>query len=163
MSWTARDLMQTEVRTVTPQTTLVDLERRFLDDRVSGYPVVEDGRLVGIVSRSDVVRQLSVEQSVAETFSDYYRDVAGFEEPPSQSLARIGAQVGARIEGLRVKDFMMHAPITAAPDDPLSELAKLLLEQRIHRIPVVEGGRLVGIVSSLDLVRLFAEGRAQPI
>ena len=151
--------MQPDPRTVSPDTPLVELARLFLEDRVSGYPVVEGERLVGIVSRSDLVRQLSVEQSVAENVSDFYRDVGAFEDPPG-SFAAIARQVGARLGSLRVEDAMIRSVVRVESDAPLAEVARRMLERGIHRLPVVEGERLVGILSSLDLVRLFAEGRA---
>jgi CBS domain-containing protein len=160
-AWTARDVMRTQVRTVDPGTSLADLERAFLDARVSGFPVVENGRLVGIVSRSDVVRQLSVERSQAETISDYYREMTGFSDP-TESLGEIADRVGQRLGRLRVADLMIRSLITVTPDQPLAEVARVLLEHGIHRVPVTEGDRLVGIVTSLDLVRLFAEEKAKP-
>jgi CBS domain-containing protein len=177
VDWSASDVMQTDVRTVGADMTLAELDRAFLEDRVSGFPVVQEGRLVGLVCRSDVVRQLGVvglvcrsdvvrqlgvEQSVAETISDYYRDVGGGGAEPAETLDSIARQVGARIEALRVKDVMTHELITVSPADPLQEVARCLVEHRIHRLPVVDAGRLVGILTTLDLVRLFAEGRAKP-
>jgi CBS domain-containing protein len=157
MVWTARDVMQSEVRTVAPDMALPDLERAFLRERVTGFPVVErDGRLIGIVSRSDVVRQLSVEQSVGEQMSDYYRQDS---VPSEAALPAIAEHVGRRMEGLRVRDVMVERLVTSGPDEPLEDVARRLLKERIHRMPVVDDGRLVGIVSSVEFVRLFAEGR----
>ncbi len=124
--------------------------------------MVDAGRLVGIVSRSDVVRQLCVEQSVAETLSDYYADLGRCASGPLESFQEIGERVGTRIERLRVKDVMIHELITASPEEPVRDVAATLLARRVHRLPVVDGGRLVGIVTSMDLVRLFAEERVQP-
>lgn len=160
MTWTVRDVMRTEVRTVDPDVTLPDLERRFVAHRVSGFPVVRDGRLVGIVSRSDVVRQLSVEQTRAESISDYYREATG-DYHPEQDLEAIAERVGQRLEKLRVEDMMIRELITVGPADSLQEVARVLVEHGIHRVPVVDAGRLLGIVSTLDLVRLLAEGRVQ--
>ena len=160
MTRTARDLMQTDVRTVSPETTLPELERSFLREGVTGFPVVENGRLVAIVSRSDVVRQLCVEQSRAETLSDYYREVGGIEESGVESFESIAQRAGARLGTLRVRDVMIRAIITASPDEPLRDLARTLVKHHIHRLPVVDGERLVGIVTSLDLVRAIAEGAA---
>lgn len=156
----ARDVMQTEVGTVVPDMSLPDLERAFLSARRSGFPVVEKGQLVGIISRSDVVRQLCVETALAEQISDFYAG-EGVSEPP-ESLEEVGARVGARIERLAVREVMSRRLITAAPEDPLADVARRMIEHGIHRLPVVESGRLVGLVSSLDLVRLFAEGRVAP-
>jgi CBS domain-containing protein len=150
--------MRTGLRTVSPDMPLVELARELLEDRVGGYPVVEHGRLVGIVSRSDVVRQLSVEQSIAEQVSDFYRD-AGLVEPPG-SFATLASQVGSRLEALCVRDAMVRSVVRVEAGEPLAAVARRLLEQGIHRVPVVEGERLVGLITSLDFVRLFAEGRA---
>lgn len=163
MSLSARDVMQTGVRVVRADLTLPELERRFLDERVSGFPVVDGGRLVGIVSRSDVVRQLCVERSEAEILSAYYLDLSGFEESPAEDLAAIASRVGQGIEDKTVRDVMSESLITVAPSDPLPEVARALVEHRIHRLPVTEGEVLVGIVTSLDFVRLFADGRVKAL
>lgn len=156
MALTAGDVMSPQVMSVGPDLGLPELERAFFDARVSGFPVVEDGRLVGIVSRSDVVRQLCVEGTRAEELSGYYVEVSGFTHP-SESLEEIGRRVGARIEKLTVADVMIHDLVTLGPEAPVSQVAALLLERGIHRVLICEGERLVGIVSSTDLVRLVAE------
>jgi CBS domain-containing protein len=56
---------------------------------------------------------------------------------------------------------MVRHLITVSPDEPLESVARALVEHRIHRVPVAEGGELRGIISSLDLVRLIAEGRVK--
>jgi len=157
MSEKVRDWMRRDVRTVGEDLPLVELDRRFLDDRVSGYPVVDDaGRLLGVVSRSDVVRQLSVEQTWAETLSGYYTDWSGLVES-EPSLAEVGERLGRRLEERTVADVMAREPVTVGPDEPLAAAARALVERRIHRLPVVEKGRLVGILSSLDVAGYVAE------
>ena len=151
--------MHEDVRGVPPDMSLPDLDRAFFTEGVSGFPVLEDGRLVGVVSRSDVVRRLCVEQSLAEVASDYYRAVGGLDENGVESLEALGRRVGARIEKMCVRDVMSEAPFTASPEQPLREVARRLVEQHIHRLPVIEDGKLVGIVTSLEFARLFAEGR----
>ena len=161
MTMKARDIMQSKVRTIAPDVPLPDLERKFIADRVSGFPVVRDQKLLGIVSRSDIVRQLCVEQSLAETVSDFHRDVDAYASDPIQSFQDIARRVGQRIEHLTVKDVMIRDVITVEPEQSLSELAQVLCKHRIHRVPVTEQGRLVGIITTLDLVRLFAEDRVE--
>jgi len=58
-----------------------------------------------------------------------------------------------------VRDLMSGSPITVSPDDSLSDVAKVLVDRRIHRVIVTSGEKLEGIITSLDLVRLFAENR----
>jgi CBS domain-containing protein len=161
MALTARDVMTPDVRSVGPELALPDLERALIEERVGGFPVVEHGRLVGIVSRSDVIRQLCVERIMTERVSDFYVDLGRFEVEVMESFDAVGRRLGARIEGLCVKDVMSHDLITVSPLASLREVASTLVEHRIHRVPVADGGRLVGILSSLHLVRLFAEERVR--
>jgi len=160
MGLTARDVMRSEVHTVEPEMPLVELERSFTTHGVTGFPVVQGGRLVGMVSRTDVVRQLVVEQSVAEETSAFYRGGV-FEQDLAPSLEQVAAWVGRRLEDMSVADAMVHEVIAVAPDEPVDAVARLLVERRIHRVPVLEEGALRGIVSSLDLVGLLADGRAR--
>jgi CBS domain-containing protein len=158
MGLMARDVMQRDVHSVLPKMSLADLERTFCDSGQSGFPVVGDGnRLVGVVSRTDIVRKLAVEQSYAEYESAYYWDVGGPE--PDDGLDDIGLQIGQRLEGMQVEDVMSHSPITVTGDTPLRDLAQILIDRKIHRLPVVEDGALVGILTSTDLVRTIADGR----
>jgi len=158
---TAADAMQTDVESVSPEMGLVDLERKFVMLGLNGFPVVEKGRLVGIVSRSDVVRILAVERSAAELQSDFYRS---FEDPAHASSAAaeasaVSARVGQRAGSLKVRDAMVRRVISVDCDQPLAEVAQLMLDGHIHRLPVLDEGKLVGLVTTIDLVRLFAQGR----
>jgi len=154
------DAMQSEVETVAPGVGLIELERRFMTMGRNGFPVVEDGRLVGIVSRSDVVRVLTIERSHEGQLSDFYR---AFEDPSATGEPDAGdveARVGKRAEGLQVRDAMIQQVVSVRRDQPLDEVARLMLDAHIHRLPVVDDAdRLVGLVTTLDVVRLLAEGR----
>lgn len=156
MKRTVAEIMQKKVRTISPDETLPELERALLRWRIGAMPVVERGKLVGIVSRSDVVRQLCLERSLGEAMADAYRDQtdAGF---VAQSQTVIAGEIGQRMERHRVRDVMIQDVLTVPPDMDVTQAAKLLIERRIHRLPVVESGKLVGIVSSLDFARLVAE------
>ena len=90
-------VMTVDVQTVGPELKLPDLERALIDARVSGFPVLEDRRLVGLVSRSDVVRKLAVEQTFAETINEFYVDLGAF-EPPADSLVAIGERAPQRAD-----------------------------------------------------------------
>jgi len=158
MALVARDVMQREVHSVSPNMSLADLERSFCDSGESGFPVVAEGnRLLGVVSRTDIVRKLAVEQSYAEYESAYYWDF-GSPEPPAAG-DDVALQIGQRLESLRVEDVMSHSPITVTGDASLRDLARVLVDRRIHRLPVVEDGALVGILTSTDLVRTIADGQ----
>jgi len=150
------DVMQKKVLTVAPDTALPDLERRLLRARVGALPVVgADDRLAGIVSRSDVVRQLCLERSLGEAMADVYRDHndEGF---AAQAQDQVATAIGKRMEQLAVRDVMTRDVLTVPPDLSLADAAARMIEHHVHRLPVVDGERLVGILSTFDLARVVA-------
>jgi predicted transcriptional regulator len=149
------DVMSREVLCLSPRMPLTELEGWLLAERVGGAPVVEDGRLVGLVSRSDVVRRLVLETTLAASTVE---TVASPLEGAEQASSRIASAVASRWQRLHVADVMVHDVVTVERDDPLEKAARLLVERHIHRVVVVERGRVVGLVSSLDLVALLARG-----
>ena len=151
----ARDAMQTRIETVSPKTTWRDLESELLSQRVGGFPVVEGERLVGIVSRSDIVRKLDVEQVMAEQVSEFYRELDGYRDS-GEPVSATAERVGARLAGVTVGEIMVKAVVTVSPDQPIDEVAATLCDHKVHRVPVVDDGRLVGIITTLDLVQLIA-------
>ena len=157
MKRTVAELMQKKVKTIAPDRTLPELERELLRWRIGAMPVVErGGKLVGIVSRSDVVRQLCLERSLGEAMADAYRDQTDTSSSAHAESA-LASAIGQRMERLRVRDVMICDVVTVPPDLPVTKAAQLLIERRIHRLPVVDGEKLVGIVSSLDFTRIVAE------
>lgn len=153
-----RDLMTTLVRTVPPEMTLTELERFLLATRLSGAPVVKDGRLVGVVSRSDVVRQLVVERTQAEYAADArFSGLASWHHLPDLEMTEwISEAVGEHLEHVRVGDIMITHVITVAPDADIRDAARLMIKHHVHRVLVVEDGAVRGILSTTDLVRLVA-------
>jgi CBS domain-containing protein len=150
----ARDVMQANVLAVPPELTLAALEDFLLSKRISGAPVVEDGKVIGIVSRSDVVRCLSLERSLSGLIAD---GLASSEEPASS--VRLPTDVEERLTAHTVRDAMVVDPVVVPPDAPIADVARLLHERHIHRVLVTEGATLRGVISTLDLVRLIAAGR----
>lgn len=147
----ARDVMVSPVITVKPTTSVKDVAKLFLDQRISAVPVVDDGgKVVGIVSEGDLL----------------HRSEAGTERRRSWWLqALTGDETLARefskAHGRTVADVMTHCVITATPETPLHEIATLLEKNRIKRVPIVENGQLVGLVSRANLIQAVASGRKE--
>ena len=95
--------------------------------KVRRLPVEDDGRLVGIVTKTDIQSKLG---------------------PFPLSWRRLK---------LHVTDVMTRDPVSAGPDDPLTRVAELMLAHKISGVPVVEGGKIVGIVTESDVFRAFCE------
>ena len=156
---TVERVMQSKPRAVSPEMPLVQLEELFLTEGVSGFPVVRDDHLIGVISRSDIVRSLVTERSRVEQVSGFHHSLGVFDPDDSaQSLEAIAAQVGVRFAELRVEDAMVRNVVTVEYSESLQGLAQIMVEGHLHRIPVVNGERLVGLVSTMDLVRAISDG-----
>ena len=162
MDLLARDVMVRDVGVVDIGEDLEGLERSFAEAGVSGFPVVDGGTVVGVVSRADVVQALAGRVTSEGRFPLFYVELGAFEaEGLLDTLAEMSAG-GAEPADLRVADVMSPRIIAVEPDAPLQEVARTLSAHRVHRALVIDGGRLVGIISTLDIVRLLAEGKLAP-
>jgi CBS domain-containing protein len=157
MGRTVADVMTRDVTTLSPDVTLKEMDRILLELHVSGAPVVENGKLVGIVSRSDVIRILYAEQVEAQRVSDFYTSPFPLSIPSLEHLARDSRKIADHMIERRVREIMTENPLTIEPSADLQLVAKLMSSERVHRIPVTDDGKLVGIVSSLDIVRVVGE------
>lgn len=156
MDLTARDVMTSDVFTVSPDLSLIDLERDLDSQRVTGAPVIEHGKLVGIVSRSDIDRQLHRERSRSAGMAAFY---LALDPDPGDERASAADPTESALEGLRslrVRDIMSAEVISVAPDTPVRDVARVMDERRIHRVLVLASGHLRGLISTLDLVRVLA-------
>jgi predicted transcriptional regulator len=163
MDLVATQVMRRSVQTVPANLPLPDLERAFVESGVTGFPVVDGEQLVGVVSRSDIVRQLDLEHETAERTSDFYCDAAGFHELPAGTAEAISGRVGERMEHLTVAEVMHRQLFAVGPDQPLRSIAERMVDHHIHRVLVTHEGRLLGVITTTDFVRLYAEGRLKPV
>jgi CBS domain-containing protein len=171
-SLTARDVMSTDVLTVTEDLTVRELARFLIEHEISGAPVVgRRGRLVGIVSVADVVRATAEQGLVGgkeprvlttrppETLEMLFAEEQAEETPVEEEMAD---EELADEEPLRVADIMSTRVLTVPPETPIDQLARAMLQARYHRLLVTAAERIVGVVSSMDLVRVLADRSAAP-
>ena len=149
----ARDLMLTDLVTLSPELALVDAHRVLIESGISGAPVIDDGNvIVGVLSSSDLVRAVAEEHDSDVSRADYFRDVLDFSGPEGASDLD---DFQDRLKELTVADAMTRELVTVGPNASLRDVAQTLARHRIHRVLVVEGDRLAGIISSFDFVELF--------
>jgi CBS-domain-containing membrane protein len=146
---TARDIMTHEVHTIKPEASIEELARVLAEGRIGGLPVLdEDGVLVGVVTQSDLLqRSRDLDLPPALNILDLHL----FLETPSHFKKRLD-----KLLGDRVRDVMTKNPQVIAPDTPVNQIARLMASKGVHTLPVLEGGKLVGIVGKLDLIRGLA-------
>jgi CBS domain-containing protein len=145
----ARDVMVSPVITVKPAASVKEVAELMLENRISGVPVVDDeGKVVGIVSEGDLMHRSEAGTALRRSWW-----LTGLTS--EETLAAEYVKAHAR----KVADVMTLKVVTAAPDAPLHELAALMEANAIKRVPIVENGRLVGIVSRANLLRAVASAR----
>lgn len=141
-----RDLMTSDVVTVPASMPLKEVAKLLLERRISGVPVIDDdGKVLGIVSEADFLRKDAGDR--VQRRRPWLRWLI-HEQPPEDSRYRLGATTAG--------EAMTAPAITVEADSPLSEAARRMTDARIKRLPVVEDGRLVGILTRTDVVRAFA-------
>ena len=136
-----RDVMQPQVLVISPTTTVPEAVQLAQRRGIRHLPVVEDGKLCGMVSDRDLKRAM-----------------------PSGATTLEAHELRYLLQRLAVSEIMTRAVITTGPMFPVEEAARLMVAEKISALPVTEGGRLVGIVTETDVLDLFvrAMGAGEP-
>jgi len=148
---TVREIMETDVPTVSPEDDVETVLRTLRDHELPGVPVVnEGGRCVGIITEADLV--LSEEGS--DLHLPHFVELFGgavFLEPLGRFEERLRKAFASS-----AKDLMTQDPVTIDPDATVREAARVIARKKHNRLPVVEHGRLVGMVTRLDVLDALA-------
>lgn len=143
---TAKEIMSRDVCTVHEDTDLKDLAALFVEYNFKTLPVVaDDGRLVGIVSQTDLIEQ--DKPLHIPTVISLFDWVIYLESPKafSDEVRKVSAR--------KVGEICAREVVTCTADTPVEEVASLMVEHKIHLVPVLDGSRLVGVVARLDIIR----------
>jgi CBS domain-containing protein len=147
----ASDVMITKVITASPNDSVRDAANVLLANRISALPVIDEhGELVGVISEGDLMRRAELG---TERRRSWWLEILVGES--KETLATEYVKSHAR----KVGDVMTRDVITATPTTPLGDIAALLEKNRIKRVPIVEHGNVVGIVSRANLVQALASAR----
>jgi acetoin utilization protein AcuB len=128
-----RDIMSVKPITVDPETLMLEARQRMMNGRIRHLVVTEDSRIVGIVTDRDIRLNL-----------------------PSPATSLSVWEINFLLARLTVREVMTGSVVVVDPDRPAAEAARIMLDHKIGALPVVDGGRLVGIVTESDFVRVVA-------
>jgi CBS domain-containing protein len=141
-----KDIMTTNVITVTPQTEIVQATKLLLENHINGVPVTDEkGKLVGILCQSDLIAQQK-----KLPVPSFFTLLDGL--VPLTSMKYLESQV-QKIAAITVAQAMTSKPVAVQPDSSIEEVAALMVDNNFHTIPVVHKGELVGIIGKEDILR----------
>ena len=148
-----KDLMNPDIMTVADEMTTDELARYLIEHEISGAPVVDSqGHLIGVVSMTDIGRNMAEPSDLAASSeANFYGDA-----PVDFSLEDLGQRY-VEERAVIVRDIMTpvihQVPVTA----PVAEVARIMVKQHIHRLVVTQRGEPVGIITSMDLLKIIAD------
>lgn len=145
----ARDIMNRKVITVSPDTSVEELGRLFMEKNVSGAPVIdENGDIYGIVTENDLISK--EKRFHIPTIITIFDAII-----PLQSDAAVEKEI-KRMAATTVGDICTREVITVDEDATINDIATIMTEKKIHLLPVLKEGKLVGIVGKKDVIRAIA-------
>ncbi len=146
-----KEIMTREVLTVTPDTEITRATKLLIDNRINGLPVVdEEGKIKGILCQSDLIAQQK-----KLPLPSFFTFLDGF--IPMTSMKQLEKQI-QKVSATTVANAMTPNPVTVDPETSINNVAALMVDKNYHTIPVVEGGKLVGIVGKEDILRTLTSG-----
>jgi CBS domain-containing protein len=152
MALTAAEVMQSQVITVSPVDPLHMVKRLFFEEEIHGAPVVdEEGRVRGMITSMDLIRAATEEtDSGGVDLTLAFEDLGvGWGDSSENFQNRLSETV--------VADAMTENVVSVAPETPVADVARILRENKIHRVLVVNKETLLGIITSFDLIRLLEQ------
>jgi CBS domain-containing protein len=145
----ARDIMQKDVVTLKPGTSVEDAGRLFIEKNISGAPVLDDdGNLVGIVTENDLIskeKRFHI-PTIIRIFDAFI---------PLESDAKVEQEI-RKMAATTVGEICTRDVITIKEDTDLNEIATIMSEKKVHLLPVMKEGEIVGIVGKKDLIRALS-------
>lgn len=147
-----REIMKKDVITCKPDDPVSTVARLFKENHISGIPVVEKSKVVGIISETDILKLFRMPE-----FSNEMLLPSPFEviELPIRNLVRL-EEIRIAFDNLKikpVKDFMKKTVHSISPEATLEEASVQMVKYKVNRLPVIENGKLVGIVARSDIIR----------
>lgn len=143
---TAKEIMTRDVCTVHEDTELKELAALFVEHNYKTLPVVDDtGKLVGVISQTDLIEQ--DKPLHIPTVISLFDWVIYLESP------KVFSDEVRKVSARKVGEICAREVVTCTPETPVEEVASLMVEHKIHLLPVLEGEQLVGVVARLDIIR----------
>lgn len=140
-----KDIMSTNVITISKDAQIDEIAKLLIEKNIGGAPVVEDGKVIGIITKNDLIyKDIEVKfPSYVEILGGifYVESIKHYEEKLKKYLAN------------KAEDIMSSNVITISEDVDIKEVAEIMVEQKVTRLPVIKDDKLVGIITRGDIVK----------
>lgn len=147
-----RDLMTTQLITLHPTDTIKKAAIKFAVDNISGAPVVDNrNHLLGIISENDILNVIHREQLILEK-NNYDGDLLTYAMDSASETDDNLRKIYEDISNMPVSDVMVRTVLTTTPDTNIIEVLKAMINMDVNRLPVVERGVVLGIISRGDII-----------
>jgi CBS domain-containing protein len=151
-----KDLMKRNVIYFSPEDSIFEVARVFSREGISGAPVIENGKVVGVISETDLIRFLKM----------HFPKFHAYAEEPHFFALLVGHLLKEKIQfhlemkkfqKIKVREIMSKSIISVSPEATIIEAAELMDKYAVDRLPVIANKRLVGLITKADLIRVFLE------
>jgi len=149
---TAQDIMTKDVITISKDSTLADLSKLLLKNKISGVPVIDkEGRLVGMATDADIIRE------DMEPIFPFYFDPLVINYGYIENIEKYQKDMKEHLE-TRIEEVMARRVKTVHKDTPISDVARIIVRNKINRVPVVdENNKLLGIIARSDIIESMVD------
>jgi CBS domain-containing protein len=146
----AKDIMTTTCITLTPDTDIATAAKTLLDNKINGAPVIDDGKVVGVLCQADLVAQ---QKKI--TLPSFFTLLDGVF--PLSSHDDLEREI-TKISALTVAEAMTPTPTFITPETGIDDIATMMANEKLYTLPVLEGETLVGVVGKEDVLKTLLQG-----
>ena len=148
-----RDVMCTNVVCFSPESSVFEVARILSEKNISGAPVVENEKVVGVISTSDIVKFIKTKLKIGSVheipslsllFLDLIKTGKDFVELKKEIK---------KIENVKIKNIMSKKVVSISPEASIFDAAELMDKYDVNRLPVIENGKLIGIIARADIIK----------
>ncbi|OGI16087.1 hypothetical protein A3K63_02340 [Candidatus Micrarchaeota archaeon RBG_16_49_10] len=148
----AKDIMTTDVVCLGAEDSIIDAAKFFAEMNIHGVAVIDEGRLVGILTVTDILKFIDLRLKdplnlPATNISNVLINLVSAVVQDKKFKVQL-----SRMNGMRVRDFMTRNPITVEKSTSIVRIAEIMNDHSLHRLPVVDRGKIVGMVTASDLM-----------
>jgi predicted transcriptional regulator len=148
---TAQDIMTRDVITIHYSASIRELSRLLAENRITGIPVIDDDkRVVGMISMRDLIREEVRVLSASPENQDIYELFS--------SALNVEDTEAVSVRRMWVEEIMSRTLHTAVESTPIREICEIMSKNRVHRVPILKDGKLVGLVTAMCVMEAIAEG-----